>query len=51
MCELERITYELHDEIAEQLCCAEVDNNEENEYIMGQAEIQTEIANARARGE
>ena len=29
----------------------ELDIVEEDEYIMGQAEIQAEIANARARGE
>ena len=40
MSELERITYEIHDEIAEQLCCSEVDNAEENEYIMGMAELE-----------
>ena len=56
MNELERITYEFHDALAERLCCApiemnEVDNNEEDEYIMGLAETQADIATARLRGE
>ena len=51
MSELERVTYEFHEKLIEQLSMDEVDNNEENEYIMGMAEIQAEIANARSRGE
>ena len=48
MSELERITYEFDLARVEM---NEVDNNEEDEYIMGLAEIQADIATARLRGE